>query len=84
MYYSDSDWLADESDIQRHLLTGLPANVCFSIFILGKVNFQSLKQVVRLHDFNHFDFVMGNRAAPEIYRPMIETMLADHTERNIH
>lgn len=63
LYWSPSDWLADEYDVTTHLLANLPK--------------EYVKQVYKLDDFNHLDFIWGNRAAGEIYFPMIQTMLAD-------
>lgn len=63
LYWSPSDWLADEQDVTSHLLKDLPK--------------QYLKSAMMLDDFNHFDFIWGQRAAAEIYTPLIATMKAD-------
>ncbi|CAI4222799.1 unnamed protein product [Auanema sp. JU1783] len=62
LYWSDYDWLADEADVQNYLLKAL--------------NPQWLKQVVKLDDFNHLDFIWGERAAGEVYKPLMQWMKA--------
>uniref|UniRef100_A0A0K0EJA2 Lipase n=2 Tax=Strongyloides stercoralis TaxID=6248 RepID=A0A0K0EJA2_STRER len=56
LYWSDSDWLADEIDVQEGLLHVLP----------------NIKLNKHLIDFNHFDFIYGLRARKEIYDDIIE------------
>lgn len=67
LYWSPDDWLADETDVTSHLLANLPK--------------QYLKGNNKMMDFNHLDFVWGNRAAAEIYVPMIKTMLDDYNAK---
>uniref|UniRef100_A0A7E4WBC4 Lipase n=1 Tax=Panagrellus redivivus TaxID=6233 RepID=A0A7E4WBC4_PANRE len=63
MYWSPADWLADEKDVVDHLLVDLTRD--------------ALKESVVLQDFGHLDFVWGDRAAKEIYAPIIKTIKDD-------
>ncbi|CAJ0947106.1 unnamed protein product, partial [Mesorhabditis belari] len=63
LYWSDADWLADKKDITDHLLPNLQKNT------LIENNY--------FDDFNHLDFIWGQRAASEIYTPLIEKALRD-------
>jgi len=58
LFYSDSDWLADPIDVNNSLL-----NV-----ISGKF----LKFTKKLPNFNHLDFIWGERAAEEVYSEIIK------------
>ncbi|KAI6218154.1 Hydrolase [Aphelenchoides fujianensis] len=59
LYASDTDWLADPSDV-KILRDRLPASV--------------LMQSNRLSSYNHMDFLWGDRAAAEIFHPIIQTI----------
>ncbi|VDD86299.1 unnamed protein product [Enterobius vermicularis] len=63
LYYGDKDILGDVADIEG--------------FLFRSLNPKILKAKVRLADFNHLDFVWGERAAKEVYKPIINTILAD-------
>ncbi|KAH7706879.1 Protein LIPL-1 [Aphelenchoides avenae] len=63
IYHSDTDWLADEADVDEHLIP--------------KLNRNYLQEVVKLKDYNHIDFIWGLRAANEIYDPIVQTINAD-------
>ncbi|PAV71059.1 hypothetical protein WR25_11270 [Diploscapter pachys] len=67
LWWSPSDTLADQSDVERYLLKKLPT--------------QYLKGVYKLMDFNHLDFIWGNRAATEIYMPLIDIIRNDQMNR---
>lgn len=63
IYWSDADWLADEQDIQNHLFKEL--------------NPKYIKENVHLPNFNHLDFIWGQRAAEAIYDPILHTINLD-------
>ncbi|CAJ0568111.1 unnamed protein product, partial [Mesorhabditis spiculigera] len=63
LYWSDSDWLGDKQDIQDHLLPN------YNPKYLIENNYYK--------DFNHLDFIWGQRAAAEVYTPIIEKALRD-------
>jgi len=63
LYWSEADWLADTQDIAEHLVPGLAIDV--------------LKENNHLHDFNHLDFIWGQRAADEVYTPILNILRAD-------
>jgi lysosomal acid lipase/cholesteryl ester hydrolase len=63
LYWSPTDWLATEKDIEEHLLPSLNPNI--------------LKANNKLDDFNHMDFIWGLRATEEIYYPIIDIIKQD-------
>ncbi|KAK0410013.1 hypothetical protein QR680_004898 [Steinernema hermaphroditum] len=69
IYWSPDDWLADEKDINNYLLAKIPKDV--------------LQNNVKLDRFNHLDFIWGQRAATEIYLPIMDD-LAEQVINNQH
>ena len=63
LYWSSTDWLADEKDVTQH--------------ILANYNPEYLVENNHLNDFNHLDFIWGLRAATEIYEPIINIIHDD-------
>jgi len=57
IFWSPTDWLADKQDIEG--------------FLLKNINPNSLKENKKLDDFNHLDFIWGNRAKDEVYKPIV-------------
>uniref|UniRef100_A0A915NCZ1 AB hydrolase-1 domain-containing protein n=1 Tax=Meloidogyne javanica TaxID=6303 RepID=A0A915NCZ1_MELJA len=57
LYYSDSDWLATNKDVEETIIKQIP-----------KENIKAKK----LPNFNHFDFIWGMNAPEKIYKEMIE------------
>uniref|UniRef100_A0A0N5BNT1 Lipase n=1 Tax=Strongyloides papillosus TaxID=174720 RepID=A0A0N5BNT1_STREA len=68
LYWGDSDWLGDPTDIKTHLLTNL--------------NPEIVKASVELKDFNHMDFIWGLRAPKEVYEPIMNIILHDLSQNN--
>ncbi|GMT16549.1 hypothetical protein PFISCL1PPCAC_7846, partial [Pristionchus fissidentatus] len=58
LWYSEGDYLVGAEDITNGLVPQLKA--------------QYVKEVIRLEDYNHFDFHWGLRAPKDIYHPIIE------------
>jgi len=63
LYWGDEDWLGDATDVREHILPGIPSQ-----YLVGNQ---------MLVDFNHVDFIWGERAPNEIYRPIIDTIKQD-------
>ncbi|CAL2045202.1 unnamed protein product [Caenorhabditis brenneri] len=63
LYWGDSDWLADPTDVTDFLLTHL--------------NPATIVQNNKLTDYNHLDFIWGLRAPKDIYEPIIEIIRND-------
>ena len=63
LFWSPADWLADEKDIKG--------------FLLKNINPTSLKQNSKLNNFSHLDFVIGNRAKDEVYKPIVMEIRKD-------
>lgn len=63
LYWGTEDWLGDPTDVREHILPGIPTQYLAGNFLLN--------------DFNHVDFIWGERAPAEIYQPMIEIMKQD-------
>uniref|UniRef100_A0A914CGN8 Lipase n=1 Tax=Acrobeloides nanus TaxID=290746 RepID=A0A914CGN8_9BILA len=63
LYWSDYDYLADETDIKNHILPNLNPNI--------------LKGNFFLKEYDHSDFVKGLRAPDEIYHPMAKIIMDD-------
>nr|CAD2128116.1 unnamed protein product [Meloidogyne enterolobii] len=57
LYYSDSDWLATNKDVEETIIKQIP-----------KENIKAKK----LPNFNHFDFIWGMNAPEKIYKEMIK------------
>jgi len=68
LYWSPTDWLADEKDIEEYLIPALQKK-----FVVENN---------KLIDFNHIDFLWGQRASGEVYYPMLETMKKDLAKRS--
>jgi len=68
LFWSPTDWLADEKDIEDYLIPTLQK--------------QFVVENHKLLDFNHIDFLWGLRAPAEIYYPMLETMQKDLLKRS--
>ncbi|KAH7712220.1 Protein LIPL-1 [Aphelenchoides avenae] len=68
IYSSDADWLADEKDVEQHLLP--------------EINPNYLVERVKLTGFSHLDFIWGLRAAKEVYEPVLLTIQADEAKRS--
>jgi len=66
LYYGDNDWLGDVTDIDNHILPGIPA--------------QYLVNSSLLTGFDHVDFIWGQRAPNEVYQPIINTIKQDVRE----
>ncbi|KAI6229992.1 AB-hydrolase associated lipase region and Alpha beta hydrolase fold-1 domain containing protein [Aphelenchoides fujianensis] len=58
--------LADAKDIEEYLLPTLKK--------------QYVVENVKLEDFNHYDFLIGLKAADQVYRPMYETIMKQENE----
>uniref|UniRef100_A0A0N4Z6P2 Lipase n=1 Tax=Parastrongyloides trichosuri TaxID=131310 RepID=A0A0N4Z6P2_PARTI len=63
LYWGDKDWLGDPSDIKMHLLANLNPLI--------------LKGNHQYTNFNHFDFIWGLRAAPEVYSDILINIKSD-------
>jgi lysosomal acid lipase/cholesteryl ester hydrolase len=63
LFWSDADWLADTQDVTGYLIPNLNPSI--------------LMQNTNLHDFNHWDFIWGLRAAREVYQPIVDIIRAD-------
>lgn len=63
LFWSPADWLADEKDIEN--------------FMLKNINQNSLRENKKLADFEHMDFTWGNRAAAEVYQPILDEINKD-------
>jgi len=63
LFWSPADWLADQKDVTGFLLKNLPAS--------------AVVQNNMLEDFNHVDFLWGERAANEVYSPILSTIQED-------
>jgi len=63
LYWSPSDWLADQKDVTGFLLKHLPAT--------------AVVENNMLLDFNHVDFLWGDRAADEVYTPILKSIRDD-------
>jgi lysosomal acid lipase/cholesteryl ester hydrolase len=63
LFWSDADWLADTQDVTGYLIPNLNPSI--------------LVQNTNLHDFNHWDFIWGLRAAREVYQPIVDIIRAD-------
>lgn len=63
LFWSEADWLADGKDVQE--------------FLLKNINQKSLKENKKLIDFEHMDFIWGNRAADEVYQPILDEIKKD-------
>jgi len=73
LFWSPTDWLADEKDIEEYLLPTLKK--------------QYVVANHKLTDFNHIDFLWGLRASGEVYTPMLDAMKKDlkmRAEREAH
>ncbi|KHJ97197.1 hypothetical protein OESDEN_02830 [Oesophagostomum dentatum] len=62
LYWGDSDWLADPTDISGYLLPRILHTVVSNI---------------ELNDYNHLDFIWGLRAAGDIYHPIVDIIKKD-------
>ncbi|VDD90165.1 unnamed protein product [Enterobius vermicularis] len=69
IFWSDKDWLADQTDVEDSLLNVLRP--------------YCMKNVSRLVDFNHVDFIWGLRAADEIYKPILQTIKIHEQRRKV-
>jgi len=67
LYWSPADWLADQKDVEGHLLVDLPT-AC-------------LAGNHELEDFNHLDFIWGDNAGAMIYNNIIDQILQDLIKR---
>ncbi|CAI5453277.1 unnamed protein product [Caenorhabditis angaria] len=63
LYWGDSDWLADPTDIQE--------------FLLPHLNPSYIVANNKLADYNHLDFIWGLRAPDDIYKPIIDLVRKD-------
>lgn len=63
LFWSPNDKLADEQDIEE--------------FLLKNINPNSLKGNHKLTDFGHIDFVLGNKARDEVYKPIVTEIQKD-------
>jgi len=64
--------MADAEDVKAHFVAGIPKEVNK---LFTSTLFQALVEVVELKDFEHFDFCWGNRAAAEVYKPILDSLL---------
>ncbi|VDN60083.1 unnamed protein product [Dracunculus medinensis] len=74
LYWSPADWLANQKDIEEFLLLNLNMTANFHYKISN-----SIRDIfnVKLKKFNHMDFLWGERAANEIYKPIIDIIKGD-------
>jgi lysosomal acid lipase/cholesteryl ester hydrolase len=63
LYWGTEDWLGDPTDIREHILP----NIAQEYLIENHM----------LQDFNHLDFLWGERAPAEIFHPIVDTITAD-------
>uniref|UniRef100_A0A0N5ATW7 Lipase n=1 Tax=Syphacia muris TaxID=451379 RepID=A0A0N5ATW7_9BILA len=63
LYYGDKDWLADEADVEE--------------FLIPSLNPKIVKSIKHLIDYDHFDFIWGERSPKEIYESIINILLAE-------
>jgi len=63
LFWSETDWLADGTDIEDYLIPTLQK--------------QYVVSNVKLIDFNHVDFLWGSRATGEVYFPIMEAIQKD-------
>ncbi|CAD5232173.1 unnamed protein product [Bursaphelenchus xylophilus] len=70
LYYSPSDWIADENDVKTA--------------ILDKIHPQYLKRVKPMEDFNHFDFIWGLNARKLVYDEIIKTCMGHYIRTKNH
>ncbi|CAJ0566255.1 unnamed protein product, partial [Mesorhabditis spiculigera] len=69
LFYSDSDWLATTEGVEG--------------FILRQIDEKHIRLKRKLQDFNHNDFLWGQRAKEEIYDVIIEAVKYDHRRRRL-
>ena len=63
LFWSPSDWIANGKDIEE--------------FLLENINPNFLKENHKLIGFGHVDFIWGNRATDEVYKPIIAEIQKD-------
>jgi len=59
IFWSPTDWLADQQDVE---------------LLASRLRPETLKGYYRFEDYNHMDFILGMRAAPEIYPKILQLL----------
>ncbi|KAI6171167.1 AB-hydrolase associated lipase region and Alpha beta hydrolase fold-1 domain containing protein [Aphelenchoides bicaudatus] len=63
LYWSPTDWVADQSDLLEYLFKTLPK--------------EYVKKITQVQEFNHMDFVWGKKAADQLYKPILEVIQSE-------
>lgn len=79
LFYSDADWLATGQDVEEFLLPRLP-QIRDARFCPG----DGTGDCRKLKDFNHNDFLWGQRARKEIYERILSVLDLDSRKVQLH